>query len=237
MSPALSRRAVLAGGGALIVGFSLRPRRLRRRAPPSAAAQLPGDLAKEPMLDAWIRIDADGAITVFTGKAELGQGLKTALIQLAAEELMVKPEAVRLVTADTARTPNEGYTAGSHSMQDSGVAIRHAAAQARVLLIGEAAKRWQVPPEPLRADNGAVTADDGRRAGYGELVGDRLLHVRAEPQSELVPEEQRRLIGKPVPRVDIPAKVTGGAGLCPGFAAAEHGARPGSCCRRPMAPG
>src|SRR5436309_1402844 len=103
--------------------------------------RLPDSLAKEPMLDAWIRIDADGAITVFTGKAELGQGVKTALIQLAAEELMVKPEAVRLVTADTAQTPNEGYTAGSNSMQDSGVAIRHAAAQARMLLIGEAAKR------------------------------------------------------------------------------------------------
>src|SRR5204863_5144093 len=120
-----------------------------------------------------------------TGKAELGQGLKTAMIQLAAEELMVAPEAVRLVTADTARTPNEGYTAGSRSMQDSGVAIRHAAAQARVLLIGAAAARWQLPPEALHADGGAVTADDGQRVGYGELVGDRLLHARAEAQSLL----------------------------------------------------
>jgi len=124
---------------------------------------------------------------------------------------MVAPEAVRLVTADTAQTPNEGYTAGSRSMQDSGMAIRHAAAQARVLLIREAAKRWQIPSERLRADAGAVAGDDGRRAGYGELVGDQLLHVRAEPTSELVPAEQRKLVGKPVPRVDIPAKVTGGA--------------------------
>ena len=76
------------------------------------------------MLDSWIRIDADGSITVFTGKAELGQGIKTALIQVAAEELVVSRRArIELVTADTARTPDEGYTAGSHSMQDSGTAI------------------------------------------------------------------------------------------------------------------
>ena len=179
MSPALSRRAVLAGGGALVVAFSLRPH-LGAAQGVTDAGQLPGSLAKEPMLDAWIRIDADGAITVFTGKAELGQGVKTALIQLAAKELMVKPEAVRLVTADTAQTPNEGYTAGSNSIKDSGTAIRHAAAQVRMLLLGEAAKRWLVSPESLRVDDGAVTADDGRRAGYGELVGNRLLHVRAE---------------------------------------------------------
>ena len=71
------------------------------------------------------------AVTVFTGKAELGQGIRTALIQIAAEELEVLPQTIQLVTADTGRTPNEGYTAGSHSLQDSGSAIRHAAAQAR----------------------------------------------------------------------------------------------------------
>jgi nicotinate dehydrogenase subunit B len=210
VTPALSRRAVLAGGGALVVAFSLHPG-LAAAQGGGEAGQLPGSLAQEALLDAWIRIDADGAVTVFTGKAELGQGVKTALIQLAAEELMIQPEAVRLVTADTAQTPNEGYTAGSNSMKDSGTAIRRAAAQARMLLIGEAARRWLVAPEFLRADDGAVTGDDGRRIGYGELVGDQLLHVRAEPKSQLVPERQRRLVGKPVPRVDIPGKVTGGA--------------------------
>src|SRR5205085_5984810 len=126
-------------------------------------------------------------ITVFTGKAELGQGIKTALIQVAAEELVVAPEAIHLVTADTALTPDEGYTAGSHSMQDSGTAIRHVAAQAREVLIGAAAARWQVPPERLQAKDGAVVvADDGRRAGYGQLVSAELLHVRAEPDAQPV---------------------------------------------------
>lgn len=207
MTATPTRRALLAGGGALIVGFSLRA--------PAAWAQgaggekLPGDLGKYPMLDSWLRIDADGKITVFTGKAELGQGLKTALIQLAAEELVVAPAAIRLVTADTAATPNEGYTAGSHSMQDSGTAIRNAAAQVRQLLIGAAATRLQLPSEQLHAEGGSVVASDGRKLGYGELVGDRLLDVRAAPQSPLTPPAQHRLIGKDLPRVDIPAKVTG----------------------------
>ena len=207
--PRPSRRIVLAGG-ALVVAFSLAPRSGAAQSAAETPATLPGDLAKAPMLDAWIRIDGDGRITVFTGKAELGQGLKTALIQLAAEELAVEPEAVTLVTADTARTPDEGYTAGSHSMQDSGTAIRNAAAQARALLIAAAAAKWRLPPERLHAEGGAVIGDSGKRLGYGELVTSELLHAPAAPQSPLIDPSRYRLIGKPVPRVDIPAKVTGG---------------------------
>ena len=109
-------------GGALVVSFSLRaiPSLAQEQEQAASKPPLPGSLKKAPMLDAWIRIDADGSVTVFTGKAELGQGIKTALIQVAAEELELEPHAIHLVTADTARTPNEGYTAGSHSMKDSG---------------------------------------------------------------------------------------------------------------------
>ncbi len=211
MTPVPSRRAVLAGAGAaLIVGFSLLPHRLAAQGGGEAAA-LPGDLGKFPLLDSWLRIDKDGRIAVFTGKAELGQGIKTALIQLAAEELVVAPEAITLVTADTAQTPNEGYTAGSHSMQDSGTAIRHAAAQARALLIEAAAKLLTLSPDQLHAEGGRIVAADGRSAGYGELVGDQMLHVRAAPQAVLIEPARRRLIGKEVPRIDLPAKFTGGA--------------------------
>ena len=93
------------------------------------------------MLDAWIRIDQSGTVTVFTGKCELGQGIKTALMQVAAEQLGVPVESIALITSDTARTPGEGYTSGSQSMQDSGTAIMHAAAQAREILIGIAAEK------------------------------------------------------------------------------------------------
>jgi CO/xanthine dehydrogenase Mo-binding subunit len=202
-----SRRGFLLGGGALIVSFSL-PRLAMPEEP--AEKNLPGSLQRDPKLDSWIRIDEHGAITVFTGKCELGQGIKTALIQVAAEELAVAPESIHLVTADTALTPNEGYTAGSHSMQDSGTAIRHAAAQARSLLIGAASARLGVPRERLKAQDGAVVAVDGRRLGFGALVQDELLHVAADGRSELTEAAHYRLIGRPVHRVDIRAKVSGG---------------------------
>jgi nicotinate dehydrogenase subunit B len=206
-----SRRAVLAGTGALVVSFSLRQAFAQKADKASEVAKkLPGSLEQAPMLDSWIRIDADNTITVFTGKAELGQGIKTALIQVAAEELEVKPHVIQLVTADTARTPNEGYTAGSHSMQDSGTAILNAAAQVREILIGVAAERWKVAREQVRADDGAMVDADGRRLSYGELVSDQLLHVRAEPESKRKDPGAYTVMGKPLARIDIPDKLTGG---------------------------
>jgi nicotinate dehydrogenase subunit B len=205
---ALSRRALLGGGSALVVSFSLlrgpSSSTLAQATPP----RLPGSLRTTPLLDAWIRIDADG-ITVFTGKAELGQGIKTALLQVAAEELRVEPKQLLFLTADTARTPNEGYTAGSQSMQDSATAIRHAAAQARELLIAAAGSKFGVPVEHLTSQDGFVSTADGRRADYRELAAGGVLNVEAQPQSKLTDPSSYRWIGKPLARVDIPAKVTG----------------------------
>jgi nicotinate dehydrogenase subunit B len=204
-APALpSRRHFLAGSGALVVSFTLWP--------PLARAQtsLPGSLKATPLLDSWIRIDANGAITVFTGKAELGQGIKTALIQVAAEELVVDPARITLVTADTERTPNEGYTAGSQSMQNSATAIRHAAAQVRAILMNLAAKRLGAPAEGLAAANGSIRGE-GRSVPYGDLVADQVLHVNAGAASPLRDPAVHTVIGKSLRRVDIPAKVTGGS--------------------------
>ncbi|HWP90004.1 MAG TPA: molybdopterin cofactor-binding domain-containing protein, partial [Burkholderiales bacterium] len=140
----LSRREFLAASGALIVSFSLfSATRAFAQSTPSEA-KLPGDLEKSPQLDSWIRIGADGSITVFTGKVEFGQGIKTALIQVAAEELNVAPRAINLITADTAVTPDEGFTAGSNSMKDSATAVMNAAAQVREILINKAAGRLNV---------------------------------------------------------------------------------------------
>jgi nicotinate dehydrogenase subunit B len=206
----LDRRQVLAGAGALIVSFSLADAFAEDQAA-SPVPKPPGSLATSPLLDSWVRIDADGSITVFTGKAELGQGFKTAFQQVAAEELDVPFTSLKVVTADTGLTANEGYTSGSHSMQDSGTAIQNAAAQARELLIAEAARRLDLPAENLRTENGAVIAPDGRRLGYGELVAADMLHVQAQPTSKLKDPATYRVMGQPVLRVDIPAKVTGGA--------------------------
>jgi nicotinate dehydrogenase subunit B len=205
----LDRRQVLAGGGALIVSFSMSDAFAEEGAP-AAVPKPPGSLATAPYLDAWIRIDSDG-ITAFTGKAELGQGFKTAFQQIAAEELDVPFEAIKVVTADTGRTANEGYTAGSHSMQDSGTAILNAAAQVRALLIAEAARRLDLPAESLRTESGAVVAPDGQRLRYGDLVSGDMLHVEAQVKSSLKDPATYKVMGQPVPRVDIPAKVTGGA--------------------------
>ena len=209
----LDRRRVLAGGGALIVSFSLSDAFAQDQGAPAAAPapKPPGSLATTPYLDSWIRIDADGSITAFTGKAELGQGFKTAFQQIAAEELDVAFESLKVVTADTGRTANEGYTAGSNSVHLSGTAIQNAAAQVRALLIAEAARRLDLPAENFRTDNGAVIAPDGQRFGYGDLVAGDLLHVLAQAKSKLKDPATFKVMGQPVPRVDIPAKVTGGA--------------------------
>ncbi|HMA07261.1 MAG TPA: molybdopterin cofactor-binding domain-containing protein [Ramlibacter sp.] len=207
---------MLAAGGALVVAFTLRP--TAALAQPAAGnpalnkaagPELPGSLQKQPLLDGWIRIDADGRITVFTGKAELGQGIKTALLQVAAEELMVRPARITLVTADTERTADEGYTAGSHSMQDSGTAIRHAAAQVRVILMGLAAQRLGVAADALTAQDGVIRGGAGTLA-YGELVAGQALHVAAAPTSVLRDPASHTVMGQSLQRVDIPAKVSGG---------------------------
>ena len=214
MTQALSRRAVLRGTGALILAFSLSGRAFAQTETGASATPLrglPGSLDATPRLDAWIRIAPDGNATIFTGKAELGQGIRTALLQVAAEELKLPIARLDLITADTGRTPNEGYTAASHSVQDSGTAIRHAAAQVREILIGEAARRAGVARAGLTARDGIVTGPAGLRLSYGELVSDTLLHVDAAPTSILTDPRDFTMMDRPVPRVDIPAKVTGGA--------------------------
>lgn len=210
----VSRRDVLAGAGALIVAFRLTKADAQTETGTGGGASkhgLPGSLDDTPEIDAWIRIDASGAVTILTGKAELGQGLKTALLQVAAEELKVPLNRLSLVTADTARTPNEGYTAASHSMQDSGTAIRHAAAQAREILLREAARRLGVAASVLELRNGEVFGPSGVQLGYGDVVRDQLLSVQTRPTSQLTSPADFTVMGRPVPRIDIPAKVTGGA--------------------------
>src|SRR3981189_774101 len=131
----LDRRRVLAGGCALIVSFSLTDAFAQAQGPAAAPPpHIPRRLSGAAFLDSWIRIDADGSITAFTGKAELGQGFRTAFQQIAAEQLDVPFESLKVVTADTRFTANEGYTSGSTSIQDSGTAIQNAAAQVRELL-------------------------------------------------------------------------------------------------------
>jgi CO/xanthine dehydrogenase Mo-binding subunit len=205
---ALTRRSLLGTGGALVVAFATRPALAQAGHAPS---KLPGSLSVEQHLSGWVQIAPDGAVTVFTGKAELGQGIRTALMQIAAEQLDLTPAQITLVTPDTARTPDEGYTAGSHSMQDSGTAILNATAEIRAILIQEAGTRLDVPAAQLTTANGQVKAPDGRSLGYGELVSGLTPDRLATPGVTLKDPATYSVMGKPVPRVDIPAKVVGGA--------------------------
>jgi CO/xanthine dehydrogenase Mo-binding subunit len=211
----LRRRATL-GAGALMLGFSLLPRLARAEfnamgVPPVADKTLAGSLKTNPMLDAWIRIADDGKVTVFTGKVELGTGVRTALLQIAAEQLDVAPAAIDFITGDTGRTPNEGYTAGSHTIADSGTALLHAAAQVRALVVQGAAAQWKVAPGNLSTRAGTIIAPDGRYMHYGLALRGIDLHRAARAKSVLKDAGAYTVIGNSLPRVDIPAKLTGGA--------------------------
>jgi nicotinate dehydrogenase subunit B len=208
---ALTRRDFATGLGGIILSFSLGPQLALGQEKPAAPKRLPGSLNTNRTLDAWIRIGADGKVTVFTGKVELGQGIVTALAQIAAEELDVPLKQVTMVSGDTGRTPNEGQTAGSVSIQNSGVALRLAGAEVRAILLELAAKRFGVGVEVLKVADGVITAPDGRKVAYGELAGEADLKREATAKVKAKPAAQHKIVGKPIQRLDIPAKVTGGA--------------------------
>ncbi|MFL5108465.1 MAG: molybdopterin cofactor-binding domain-containing protein [Xanthobacteraceae bacterium] len=207
MNAFLTRRDFTAGFGAIVVAFSLD----RRAATAQEPARLPGSLQTNRRLDAWLRINADGTATVFTGKVELGQGILTALRQIAAEELDLPLERIAMISGDTGRTPNEGQTAGSQSVENSGTALRMAGAEARAMLLDLAAKRFGVAADTLSVADGTISAADGRKVTYGELAGEVDLKREATAKAVPKPAARHRIVGQSIPRFDIPAKVTGGA--------------------------
>jgi len=209
-TPILSRRRLGQGLGSLIVAFSLDgvP---RRAGAADAPPRLPGSLNANRMLDAWLRIDADGTATIFPGKVELGQGAVTALAQIAAEELDLPFDRIHLATTETGKSPNEGHTSGSQSIENGGTALRMAGAEARSLLLERAAAQLGMPAAQLKTENGFVLGPGGKRIGYGKLVADGMLHREASAKIAPKTPAQYRIVGKSMARRDIPAKVTGGA--------------------------
>nr|WP_227027365.1 molybdopterin cofactor-binding domain-containing protein [Corallococcus soli] len=192
--------------GSLVLAFSLVV------PAPSAQGQgrrLPGDLARTPGLDAWLRIGADGVVTLMTGKVELGQGILTALGQLCADELDVEPARLRILSGDTRVCPPEGVTAGSMSIPNAGAAVRQASAEVRALLVSMAATRLRVPEQRLRVQDGTVQAPGGGAVTYWALVGGQTLNREATGTVAPKAASQRRHAGRPLPRLDLPAKLTG----------------------------
>src|SRR5512145_2450404 len=182
-----SRRDFLKGSGALVIVFSLAP-------DARAQARLPGSLNNNRMLNAWLRIDADGTVTIFTGKIELGQGIGTALAQIAADELDVELARIKLVYGDTALTPNEGQTAGSLSVENSGTAVRFACAEAREMLLAAAAAK--LGTQELKVVDGTINDS----LTYWALAGELDLKKEATASVKPKPPSEHRWVGKSVPR-------------------------------------
>ncbi|HYE92818.1 MAG TPA: molybdopterin cofactor-binding domain-containing protein [Terriglobales bacterium] len=202
---ATTRRDFLKGTSALVVSFTLIPSVARgqaaRRTKTNATDQV----------DAFLAIGADGRVTVYTGKVDLGTGTRTALRQLAAEELDVRLSRVDLVEGDTALTPDQGPTWGSLTISHGGQTIRQAAATARRELIVQAAQRLGIATDNLEVRDGVVFSrwDKTVSVSYEELIGSEPLNLKVDPKVALKKPADYRIIGKSIPRVDVPAKVTG----------------------------
>ena len=178
----------------------------------SAEASSPS-LDAYPQLDDWLRIEAEGRVTVYSGKVELGQGIATALAQIAADELDVALGRIHVVCADTARTPDEGGTTGSRSLESSGVAIRCAAAEARQHLLDLAFEQLDslTPAQDLPVQDGLITDPaSGRSVTYWSLQGGRPFNRRISGRAPRKPPSAQSLVGSAAKRLDLRGKVTGG---------------------------
>ncbi len=166
-------------------------------------------------LDDWLRFEPDGTILAFSGKVELGTGVRTALAQIVAEELDVPFERVQMVMGDTARTPNEGFTAGSMTIQSSGSALRNAAAEARRALLEMASERLDATVAELEIRDGVIVVSrhPDQTVSYTDLMGGKRFEREVTGEAPLKPPESYRLVGKSIPRVEIPQVVAGKPGF------------------------
>ena len=208
--PLASRRDLLKGGGALIVSFALGPALVGSALGQGvAAAPWLGKSLDKGQVDAFLALHPNGAVTIYSGKVDLGTGLRIAMRQLVAEELGIPVDNIALVEGDTALTPDQGSTSGSTGIMVGGVQIRQAAATARQALLTMAAERLGVPAEELDLADGNVVDKRGAVMAVGALLGDHALRLKVDPNAPLRPPASRRIVGKPLPRPDIPAKATG----------------------------
>ena len=204
----LSRRALLRAGGAVVVSFSLAS---------AARAQSAGPLARDlgktvdaGEVDGFLAVHQDGAVTVYSGKVDLGTGLRIAMRQMVAEELGLPVARISLVEGDTALTPDQGPTAGSTGIAKGGVQIRQAAATARQALLKLASERMKTPPDALMMGNGGVKPKaGGKGVSFGALIGGHRFALKLDDKAPLRDPKTYAVVGKPLPRPDVPAKVTG----------------------------
>jgi len=203
-----TRREFLIGTGALVVTFSLTPGR-----EPHALAQTAGKAKPVALdqVDSFLAVHKDGTVTMYTGKVDLGTGTRIALPQMVAEEMDIALDKIKLVEGDTALTPDQGPTWGSLSIQIGGVQLRQAAATARQALVQMAVQKLGMPSADLAIKDGVifVRAEPHKRVTYVELIGDKSFDLKLDPAAPLKNPKDHTVVGQPVPRPDVPGKVTG----------------------------
>ena len=203
----IDRRAFLASSSALVVGFSWHG---------TAAAAIVSDLAPAKIVDktrieSFVAIGSDGRATIYVGKVDLGNGSRTALSQLAADELDLPLERITMVMGDTATTPDQWLSGASTTIGQGGMELRRACATARAVLLARGAAVLGIAADEASCRDGAVftKADPARRVGYGDLAVSAPLALAVDPKIVLKKPADYQWIGKPVPRVDIPGKLSG----------------------------
>jgi nicotinate dehydrogenase subunit B len=215
-----NRRQFLKAGGGLAVSFGLslpltRPVRGEEFLSQSGVGNghMPNGskLQDATLVSAWLSIDSEAEVTLYAGKVELGTGVQTALAQLVAEELDVPIESVNVTMGDTLMAVDQGPTIGSLTMQVSTLPVRRAAATARTRILAEASKVMSVPVNRLmtRAARVHVGSDVGRSMAYKDLVPKEWATVTVDQAVVLKQSSEFAVIGKPVPRIDLPEKISG----------------------------
>ena len=172
--------------------------------------ELPGSMRRARQVNAWLQVMENGMVKVFSGKVELGQGIRTAIRQVAAEELDMSLEMVEVHLAETGVTPDEGYTAGSNSVPNSAMSVRYAAATARQKLIEMASKKLNVPIESILFKDGKAKSRDGNIVlTLHEILEGAQIETEVSMPVSIKEYASRKYVGKAVPRPDIGMMVTG----------------------------
>lgn len=204
-----SRRTFLArtaaATGALVVGFRI------DLAHAATLAVDPRKAVAKDLVESFLAIRPDGGVTVHVGKVDLGTGTRTALAQLAADELDVPFGRITMVMGDTGTTPDQWITGANLTIAQGGGELRRACATARAALLERGSARLGLPVSELATVDGAVVAksDPGKRVGYSELVAGNPLALKVDEKAVLKKAAEFKVIGQSIPRVDIPAKLTG----------------------------
>ena len=204
MNAITSRRDFLKSSGALVVALSATPVLAQ------GAASAAGKTVDASQVDAYLAIHADGTVTLYSGKVDLGTGLRVAFPQIAAEELGLPIERVRLVEGDPDLTPDQGPTSGSTGISRGGLQVRQAAATARQALVKLAAEKLGKPATELDAIDGEVRPKaGGPGVTFAALLADKHFDLKLDSKAPVRKPSEFRLVGKHLRRPDVPAKATG----------------------------